>query len=370
MKKIRIMHLIHELGAGGAENGIINQVNHINPNLFETSVCTFIRGGSQTGRLNRSRTSLFELGKKDGNDITLPFRLGKLLMKWKPHILHTHAWGTLCEGLFGAKLSNIPVIVHGEHGTIQQKKTNIYVQRLVWGFTDQVLSVSHEHAKELAATIGYPRQKIRVVINGVDTERFSRKKENKIIRDSLGIKKDDVVIGTLGRLVPVKNQSLLIKAFAVLTERFPNIKLMLVGDGPLKDDLTELANSLGLSSQVIFPGRRSDTPEMLNCMDIFALTSLSEGMSNTILEAMSSGLPVVATNVGGNPELVDDDVTGILVQSDNGKALADAFTALTENPDTRKDMGRSGRKRVENLFSLEAMVRNYEKLYLELYEKR
>lgn len=143
----------------------------------------------------------------------------------------------------------------------------------------------------------------------------------------------------------------------------------MVGDGPLKNELSQLAVSLGVNSRVMFLGRRTDIPEILQSIDIFALTSISEGMSNTILEAMGSWLPVVASNVGGNPEIVVNDLTGFLVESNNENALADALAILIENPARRKEMGVAGRKLVETRFSLKTMVENYEEMYTGFYKK-
>ncbi len=363
------MHLIHQLGTGGAENGIINLLNNINKELFETSICTFVGNGAQTVRLDQGVTRLFELGKRAGNDFTLPIRLWRVFRKWRPNILHTHAWGTLCEGIIGARLARIPVVINGEHGTIQNNGRNIYIQRVFWSLTHQVLSVSKAHKESLTKTIGYPSKKIKVILNGVDTERFSCKRRNEGLRNSLRITEKDIVIGTVGRLVPVKNQKMLIKAFAILARRYLNAKLILVGDGPLKNELSQLAASLGVSSRVMLLGRRSDIPEILQSMDIFVLTSISEGMSNTILEAMSSRLPVVASNVGGNPEIVMDNLTGFLIESNNKNALVDALTILIENPVKRNEMGVAGRKLVEMHFSLETMVENYENLYIDCLRK-
>ena len=365
-KRIRVMHLIHQLGTGGAENGIINLANNINKDLFEVAICAFVGNGAQTARLDQTKSRLFEFAKKDGNDFTIPFRLSRLFRKWRPDIIHTHAWGTLCEGVIGAKLARVPIVIHGEHGTIQHNGKNIYIQRLFWNLTNKVLSVSDAHKRKLVNTIGCSSEKIKVISNGVDTEYFLVVKENDALRLSLGIAVEEVVIGTVGRLVPVKNQEMLIRSFAALKERCSNVKLILVGDGPLKDKLVQLAVDLGISSSIIFLGRRADIPNILNMMDIFVLPSICEGMSNTILEAMSCGLPVIATDVGGNPEIVKRDVTGFLVPTNNKNALADAISFLVENPGRRKEMGFAGKKLVKTEFSLKTMVRNYEKMYKEM----
>jgi len=176
------------------------------------------------------------------------------------------------------------------------------------------------------------------------------------------------VIGTIGRLVPVKNQAMLLRAAARLYEYHNNIKVLLIGDGPLENELVALATSLGIAPNVRFLGRRSNVPDILRTLDIFVLPSLSEGMSNTILEAMSCKLPVVATNVGGNSELVVHGLTGLLVQRNNHEEMCRKLEELVMNPDKREQMGSQGRKRVGSFFSIGKMIKNYESLYISMLE--
>lgn len=368
--KIKVLHLIHKLSSGGAENGVINLLNNINNEKFSPSVCTFVGKGDQTYRLDKKKTIIYELNKRHGNDITIPRKLIKIFKKDKPHIIHTHGWGTLCEGVLSGKYAKIPIIIHGEHGTIQDKKWNIFVQRIFWRLANQILTVSYEHSKELCQRIGFNIEKIKVIPNGVDTNRFYTNKTNVYLRERLNFQQNDIVIGSVGRLVAVKNQSLLIKAFSIIVQKHSNVKLILVGDGPLKNVLQKRAKEYGLSSNIQFLGKRYDIPEIMASMDIFSLTSDSEGMSNTILEAMSSGLPVIATNVGGNKELIYQNATGILVPPKDVYALANALSYVIINKDIRKKMGRSGRKRAVEKFSIEEMVHGYEKLYMEWCNKK
>ncbi len=370
MRKIRVMHLVHQLGSGGAENGVVNLANHMDIERFETSICAFVGNGSLTSRLDLERAALFEMGKGDGNDIRLPAKLFGLFKRWRPDIVHTHAWGTLCEGFLAGKAANVSVLVHGEHGTIQERRRNMLVQKIVWGLADQVLSVSRVHARKLSESIGFPLNKIEVIANGVDSDLFRSGNDIRPIRDEMNLRPDDIVLGTVGRLVPVKNQRLLIRSFAGLIRDDFKVKLVVAGDGPLREELENEAKERGCLTDVRFLGRRSDIPAVMAAMDIFALTSVSEGMSNTILEAMGSGLPVVATDVGGTPELVVNKETGFLVPSDNVDALTDVLINLIDNPALRLQMGHAGRERVKRKFSLRAMVGNYERLYLRCLRKK
>ena len=367
--KIRVMHLIHQLGAGGAENGIINLVNNSSTDKFTVSICAFQGGGTQTKRLSTESVDLFEFNKCSGNNIVFPLKLCGLFKAWKPHIVHTHAWGTFIEGLVGAKLAGVPCVVHGEHGTIQQKRRHILAQRFAWNFSDQILSVSNSHRDQLHRTVGYPLEKIRVITNGVDSKKFCFAESGKRIRESLGISSDSFVVGTIGRLVPVKNQALLMNAFAAIAMNKNNLILLVVGDGPLRATLESMANNIGISERVIFTGIRSDIPELLRTMDVFVLSSLNEGMPNTILEAMSSSLPVIATDVGGNSEVVKHKITGLITPSGNVDALAGALVYLIENEDKVKAFGTNGRKVINEAYDLPVMVKNYEEMYERIYKK-
>lgn len=360
--KLKVIHLIHQLGTGGAENGLINLVNNLDTSFFEPFICAFQGGGLQTEKVDRSRVELYELSKKDGNDPSFPFHLWRLFKKCRPDIVHTHSWGTLLEGFIAAKMAMIPIVIHGEHGTIQSKPFNIFLQRFFWGKVDHLLSVSNVHANKLAKVIGIQNSKITVIKNGVDTNLFLQGR-SKILRASFGLEPFDVVIGTVGRLVPVKDQASMIYAFSKLSAELPNAKLLIVGDGPLRDELQNLSRTLGVSSKVVFLGRRSDIPDIIRLMDIFVLSSISEGMSNTILEAMSASLPVVATAVGGNTELIVSEKTGLLFPEGDIQKFTDALKEMIINRKRAKDMGVAGRVRVEKEFSLKVMVRNYEDLY-------
>ncbi len=367
LRPIRVIHLITSLGSGGAENGIVNLVNYSDQQKIKSAICVFQGGGVLTQKVDTSKTCIFELNKKNnGNDLSLIFGLKDLFKRWKPDIIHTHTWGTVLEGYAAAKLARIPFIVHGEHGSIQTKPVNKIVQNCLWRLFDQVLSISSNHADLLSQEIGFPRQGIHVIKNGVATEKFRPgASKNKLLK-LLSLESKGVIFCTAGRLEPVKNQSLLIKAFAKISVANPDARLVIVGDGPLRQDLEQEAEDCAVQDKVFFLGRRSDVNEILKEIDVYILPSFSEGMSNTILEAMSSGKPVIATNVGGNPELVLPDKTGFLIPSDNIDSLVRAMQSFIDHPELIHKFGDSGRKRTIKYFSIHAFVKNYEDMYFRI----
>jgi glycosyltransferase involved in cell wall biosynthesis len=217
----------------------------------------------------------------------------------------------------------------------------------------------------MATQVGYPLDSIRVIRNGIDTTRF-RPDRREGARRSLGCDPRDVVIGTAGRLVPVKDHATLLNALALLRSQGIRFRAIIAGDGPLRQGLDALAQSTGIADAVEFVGERSDMEDVMAAYDIFALSSTSEGLSNTVMEAMATGLPVVATHVGGTDELVEQGTTGLLVPASDPRAFAGALAELIKGEARRQSMGRAGRERVQRDYSLDRMVRAYEELYLGL----
>ena len=370
---VRVLHLVHRLGAdgrtGGMEYGVIKLVNGMCGGSIVAGVCSTRAGDPAIRSLLDPAVPYFECRGRAGNDLRLIPALWRVFRQFRPHIVHTHSWGTLIEGLVAARLARVPRVIHGEHGTLQLRGYQRLVQRVAWGRADRVLSVSSRLADRLAREVGFDRSRIHTIRNGVDTGRFDTAGRAAARRD-LEIGEDVVAIGTVGRLVAVKDQATLLSAFAQTFQRQSNAQLCLAGDGPLKDALQQQARQLGIERQVRFLGHRPDVQRVLAALDIFVLSSTSEGMSNTILEAMASGLPVVATAVGGADELVLEGKTGLLVPAGQPGLLAEALVSLAADSERRASMGRSARERALTEFSVARMIADYEKLYLALTNAR
>jgi glycosyltransferase involved in cell wall biosynthesis len=256
-------------------------------------------------------------------------------------------------------------VIHGEHGTLQLSRRQALVQRFAWMRTDGVLSVSSRLAERIARATAFPLERITVIRNGVDLARFGLTGPRDA-RAALGLPKDRIIIGAVGRLVPVKDHATLIAAIARLRQRGIDVMAVIAGDGPLRPELETLAAASGVGDRVRLLGYRPDVAAVLAALDVFVMCSQSEGLSNTILEAMATGLPVVATAVGGTDELVEPGVSGLLVPPGSPAELADALAVLAGSGPCRARMGEAGRARARAEFSLSAMVRRYEDLYLRL----
>jgi sugar transferase (PEP-CTERM/EpsH1 system associated) len=359
---VRVMHVMYSLRPGGMELGVAKLVNGLDPSAIESTICSTTPGGDLKP-LIAPGVPVFELNRRQGNDPKLVWDLYRLFQRTQPDVVHTHAWGTLVEGLTAARLARVPAVVHGEHGTLQLRTHQRWVQRRAWAAADRVLSVSSRLAERIARETKFPLERITTIRNGVDISRFGRVSRG-FARKVLDLHGERVAV-TVGRLVPVKDHMTLLESMAISRRRNVDAVLAIAGDGPLRSALEARASALGLSGSVRFLGHRPDVEIVLAAADVFVMSSESEGLSNTVLEAMASALPVAATRVGGTDEMVLDGCTGLLVDPHSPEALAAALSTLFENPDRARAMGAAGRARAESEFSLPGMIRRYETLYRE-----
>jgi sugar transferase (PEP-CTERM/EpsH1 system associated) len=346
------------------ELGVVKVVNGLDPARVRSSICSTQPAGTIKGLVSPN-VPVFELTRRQGNDPRLVWTLYRLFRRESPDVVHTHAWGTLVEGLLAARLARVPVVVHGEHGTLQLRGYQKRIQRRAWSAADCVLSVSSRLAARMADETGLAPERIRTIRNGVDLSRFGQS-DRAAARRALDLPPDAAVVATVGRLVPVKDHLMLFEAWARLHPQHAGAVLLLPGEGPLRGALEARVSALGLGGRVRFLGHRPDVEGVLAAADVFVLSSESEGLSNTILEAMAAGLPVVATRVGGADEMVVDGETGLLVPPRTPDGMSFALAALLSAPALCRAMGAAGRARAESEFSLESMVRRYEELYVEV----
>jgi len=370
---VKVTQIIHSLNPGGLENGIINLVNNMDDFKFENTVCCLTQGGDFEKRLNKN-IKVSKMFKKPGNDYQLYIKLIKYLKEIKPTIVHTRNWAGM-DGIIAAKMARVPIIIHGEHGfeiadLISQNRKRKFIRKLVLStMVDKIVTVSKNLKNRLINEIKIKPEKIIHIPNGVDTNKFNIYRKE-FTRKKFGFKKEDFIIGIVARLDPIKNHKTLFFAFKEIVKNYPQVKLIIVGDGPLREELKEKSYQLGIKNKVIFMGERDNVSEILKTFDIFVLPSLNEGMSNTILEAMATGIPVIASNVGGNPELVIDGRTGFLFSPNDVESLVQKIKTYILHPELKQKHGYNARKRVEEKFSLDQMVRRYEELYVELVERK
>jgi sugar transferase (PEP-CTERM/EpsH1 system associated) len=362
---LRVMHVVFAFHPGGMELGVLKLVNGLDPRRVRSSVCS-TKPSRELAPLLAPHVPLFELRRRDGNDLRLVWKLYRLFRRERPHVVHTHAWGTLLEGLIAARLAGVPIVVHGEHGTLQLRRRQRLFQRYAWSRVDRVLSVSTRLAERMAHEIAFPPDRIQTIHNGVELSRFQARVTREDARRELGLPVDRPIVGAVGRLVPVKDHGSLLEAIALLAREGLRPMAVIAGDGPLRDATQQRASALGVDADVRLLGHRTDIATVLAALDVFALTSRSEGLNNTILEAMAAGLPVVATRVGGADEMVVDGVTGLLVPPESPTKLAEALRRLLTDASMKSSMGQAGRTRAETDFDLARTVLKYERFYTEL----
>ena len=366
-----ICHVIYRLAVGGLENGLVNLINRLPADTYRHAIICLTEATEFSARICRNDVQVHELGKKPGKDIALYGRLWRLLRRMRPAIVHTRNLPAL-DCVFAAKAAGVPRLLHGEHGrdtlelTGQNRKYN-NLRRLSRSVVDQYVAVSQDLCDWLRVDIGLPAARINLIYNGVDAERFTPLGPGKSVLPADFAPTGSIVLGTVGRFEAVKNPQLLAKAFGLILESRPQLRrvlrLILIGDGVLRPDIEGILTQYQANNLAWLPGFCNDTPSLHRALDIFVLPSLREGISNTALEAMASGRPVVATRVGGSSEIIPDGIAGQLVVTNDANVLAAAILRYIDHPSLAREHGEAGRKHVMTNFSLSSMVEKYDALY-------
>jgi sugar transferase (PEP-CTERM/EpsH1 system associated) len=367
-----VMHVLHRFDTGGLENGVVNLINHMPPEAYRHMVVALTEVTEFRRRLRRADVECLALHKAPGHGLRLYPRLWRLLRERRPAIVHTRNLAAL-EMQVPAWLARVPVRIHGEHGRDipdldGTSRHYQRVRRLYAPFVGHYIALSRELAGYLAGPVGIARTRIEQIYNGVDTEHFAPAQAGPSpIAGCPFASPPHWLVGTVGRMQQVKNQSLLAQAFVRALALDPTLRararLLMIGDGPLRAQAQAILDGAGLGALAWLPGERQDVADVMRGLNCFVLPSLAEGISNTILEAMATGLPVVATRVGGNAELVRDGHTGAIVAATDVEAMAQALVLLAQDAPRAAQMGREGRAQAERQFSLRAMVAAYQGLY-------
>jgi sugar transferase (PEP-CTERM/EpsH1 system associated) len=362
-----VAHVIHSLATGGLENGVVNLVNSAGPEFRHVIVC-LTEAGAMRDRL-KPDVEVFAIGKRPGNDLRAVWRLVGLLRRVRPAIVHSRNWAAF-DGVLAARLARVPVVIHGEHGRDisdphgRNRRRN-RARRVLSPLVTRFVTVSRDLERWLVEDVGVAARKVLTIHNGVHLDRFVRTGTPEA-RRVLGLPPEALIVGTVGRLDPVKDQAGLVRSFAALLRGQPDAFLVIAGEGPCRPELTRLIGELGVERRVRLLGDCPDIPLVLSAMDLFVLPSIAEGLSNTVLEAMAAGLPVVATRVGGSPEMVEDGVTGRLVAPQDPGALTEAISIYLEDAHLRAIHGKASRQRATERFGLERMCEAYIDLYSRL----
>ena len=360
-----VVHLIYRFECGGLQTLLAECINRMPAEHYRHAVICLTGYTDYSKKINRPDVALHALDKPPGQGLSTHLKLWKLLRRLRPTVMHTYNISTI-EYSATALLAGVPVRVHAEHGRDSvemdgnHSKYNL-LRRLLIPVVNAYVPVSADLGDWLRKTIGVPEHKIVMVPNGVDTARFAP------LEVGPGPLPQRVWIGTVGRIDRIKNHIGLLDAFRLLLERFPapqfDVRLAIVGDGPLLQTLRDQVASEAWADRVWLPGARGDIADIMRSFTVFVLPSLSEATPVTILEAMATALPVVASRVGGVPQLVLDQHTGLLVPPSDPETLADALSAYIRDPQLRARHGAAGRAHVLAHYSIDKMVEGYDSLY-------
>jgi glycosyltransferase involved in cell wall biosynthesis len=362
--QLTIAHAVLSLGAGGLEQVVLDLVRQAAKSGERAQVLCVECPGELAGQVASCGGEFICLEKGPGLKLGTIAAAKRALRQLKPDVVHAHQVGALLYVGPAAKSLGVPV-VHTEHGKhFGPNRRSRWIGRIAGRYAAHFLAVSQDIANDLQTFRIVPKRKIGVVANGINLDRFARKQGSVDLRNSLGIPADAPVVGTIGRLNEVKRQDLLLEAFAELRKRLPNACLLLVGDGPAMAQLRELANRLQLTPNVRFAGYQAKPEQCLAAMDVFALTSRSEGMPLVVLEACAAGVPVVATQVGGLVEMITSGKNGLLVPFGNHASLVDSLHMVLSQPNLHERLRNGGRQWVESRYSVDRMAADYHRYYV------
>lgn len=370
---IRILHVIDTmLGMGGMEKNVISLIKRMDEDRFEHVICVVRSLGSMVNDVpNRARVICLE--RMQTGRSFLGWRLAKLIDEVKPTIVHSRNWGTI-EAVLAGGWAGSCALVHSEHGldfgnAQAEPMRRRTLRRLAFQLADRVYCVSYALRDYYARSTGFSSRRIQVIHNGVDTDRFCPRENARFrMRQLLGIAPDEFCIGVIGRLEPVKDLLTLLRAAAELSKTGVLWRMIIAGDGSESATLRRFVNEgLNLRDRVRFLGEVENVSDLLNAFDVYALPSLYEGISNSLLEAMATALPAVASAAGGNTEVIVDQESGLLFPVGDVQALAGGLRLVWEREDQRARLGRNAYKRVQTHFSMDSMIRRHEDLYGGLY---
>jgi sugar transferase (PEP-CTERM/EpsH1 system associated) len=371
MAKINLLHIIPTLQIGGAEKQVVTLLKHIDKKKYCVTLCCLHRSGPLKEELEDEDIKIVILGMRLRYIVVSLYKLIRLMRKNYVQIVHTHLYTDHLWGRIAALIAGVPVIVTTEHGRgLWKKRRHLLFERIANRFTDMRIAVSEDIRQIRIKREHASPDKIVTIMNAINTDEFIVSDDiRNAKRKEIRIKGDELVIGTVARLDPDKAIDLLLDAVLLVSEKTEKVKFLLVGDGVLRSELENYTERIGLADKVIFTGARTDIAALLSIMDVYVNSSHREGISVSLLESMAAGKPVIATDVGGNPEIINDTSVGILVPANNADALAEAINMLLRDKNKRLQMGRNARERIINEFSIRSQSKRIESLYENLLRK-
>jgi len=375
VERINILHIYQNSKIGGVQQQLLSLLKTYNREVFNPIFCCLgpreeigteaEKLGIELISLDRVRYNKFSTG--------IVIYLYRLMKRKHIHIVRTHRYRSNLYGRFAAFLARVPVIIASVHDNYRTDKRlgRRIINRILSKITDKIVAVSEDIKKDIVKYDKIDPSKILIIPNGIDTERFSLDRNAAGLRKEFSLKDNDIILGFVGRIVHAKGLEYLIDALSHLGKEFKNMKLLIIGEGYLLDGLHEKSKRENIHDRIIFTGRRRDIPDILSCFDIFVMPSIAEGLPNALLEAMAMGKPIVATTVGGIPEVIKNGFNGLLVPPGDPVTLAAAIKELLDDRQLAARMGQAARDLVVTRYSIKETAQKWQSLYLSvLKEKR
>ncbi len=360
-----VVQCINSLDLGGAERLALTIAQQLDRHTFRSVICCMEERGALADEAERAGIEVHALRMQHTGKWSAFHRLCDLLRATQPGVIHSHNFKPFYYASLARLRGAASAHVHTRHGAFTREHRFEWRYRLLRPWADSLVTVSEDGRRKLSHASGLPLGKISVLPNGVDTTRFQPTTNKTFERTKLGLLKDCPAIANVARLSPEKDLPTLLRAFAILLRSCPNAELWIIGDGSERPMLASLSVELGIAAKTRFLGARNDVADILRAADVFALSSISEGLSVALIEAAASGLPIVATDVGGNREIIDPPNAGLVVPPRDPQALAEAMQRLLRDTPMRAALGVAARSRAIAHFSLQSMIDSYSQLYLE-----
>jgi len=366
MTRINILYIYITLPVGGAEEVLKLTLQHLDRGRFYPIVCCMGSQGALGKEIEQMGVEMIVLNrrhKREGRPAAI-VAMAKVMKERKVQIVHTHMYHGNTYGRIAALIAGVPVIISTVH-TINSHRgfKRHLLNRLLSRYTDRIIAVSKAVRRDLIEQDHIPKDKIALLYNGIDYKRFQSSISKEEAKKRLGFMESEFIIGTVGRLEPPKGQRYLLEAASDLLKEFPQIRLLLIGDGKLRRTLEDHGNQLGLQGKQTYLGIRRDIPQILRAMDIFVLPSIREGLPIALLEAMASGCPCIASAVGGVPEVIEEQRSGLLVSPADTQGLKKALKKILSDRSFGALLGKAGMEKIRKIFNQDIIVRMLEDIY-------
>ncbi len=364
MRRIRLLQITHGMGVGGMERVTSDLCRNLDRERYEVAVyCTHILGPLAAELIEAGIPVFHHPVRRRSDHWIRPVRICRFAREWRPDVVHTQHLAAFLDSALAVRAAGVPVLVHTDHSKkYPERRRYMWAERALSQLTDAFCVVSEHTRRELSAFEGIPESRIEVVYNGYEAD-AAPNEHREAVRRSLGIDPAAPVLGSVGRLEWQKGYDLLLAAMPHVLARIPSARAVIVGGGSRESELRAAVRKLGLEGKVVLTGRRRDARRLLPALDLFVMSSNFEGMPIVLLEAMAAGLPVLATPVGGVPEVVKDGVTGRLVEGRSPERFGRAIAELLSTPDRLAAYGQAARGRYDSCFRVGPMVDAYDAIY-------